>query len=263
MHFAERQNSIQASHPHSTSHLSADSATYIGVKSSEIEHYHTLRGDVLSMEIDSTKRSSHHCQIWCSDGRWYIKDTKSTLGTFLNYVRLSKPGVESSAYLLRDGDILQLGQSGSCGGNESGTKRFFIVIGNKGILRDDTKISEPTSNQKTEDDHKRSAEMIWSSCSICSRAILQNQASIVASCGHTWHYNCLHRSIRMERASRFLCPHCLEHRLSAIAGRSDHLMEGSRYLSLSNRLFRVDKWRGLLGTSHLVIQLKSASTLRQ
>jgi hypothetical protein len=215
------------------------------------------------MSMDFTRESSHHCQIWCSDGRWYIKDTKSTLGTFLNYVRLSKPGIESSAYPLRDGDIVQFGQSGSCGGNESGMKRFSIVIGNNGILRDNTKIFEPTSNQKTEDDHKRSAEMIWSNCSICSKAILQNQASIVASCGHTWHYNCLQRSIRMERASRFLCPHCLEHRLSAIAGGPDHLMEGSRYSTLSDRLFRVDKWRNLLGTSHLVMQRKSASILRQ
>jgi pSer/pThr/pTyr-binding forkhead associated (FHA) protein len=129
MHFAERQNSIQASRPHSASHISADGATYIGVESSDIEQHHTLRGDVLSMRMDSTRKSSHHCQIWCSDGRWYIKDTKSTLGTFLNYVRLSKPGIESSAYLLRDGDILQLGQSGSCGRNESGMKRFLLPSG--------------------------------------------------------------------------------------------------------------------------------------
>jgi pSer/pThr/pTyr-binding forkhead associated (FHA) protein len=87
------------------------------------------------MRIDSAMVSTHHCEIWCSDGQWHIKDTRSTLGTFLNYVRLSKPGIESSAYLLHDGDIIQIGQSDSCGGKKSGMKRFSILIGNNGILR--------------------------------------------------------------------------------------------------------------------------------
>jgi pSer/pThr/pTyr-binding forkhead associated (FHA) protein len=156
------------------------------------------------MRIDSAMVSTHHCEIWCSDGQRHIKDTRSTLGTFLNYVRLSKPGIESSAYLLHDGDIIQLGQSDSCEGKESGMESFSILIGNNGILRDHTIMSEPTSNHKVEDHHKRNTEMIRSNCSICSQAVLQNQASIVASCGHIWH--CIHqqKSIQMERASRFL-----------------------------------------------------------
>jgi pSer/pThr/pTyr-binding forkhead associated (FHA) protein len=262
MHFAERHCSVQASRSHSASHVSADGANYIVIHPRDTERHHTLQGDVLSMRMNSTRDSSHHCRIWSSNGRWYIKDNKSTLGTFLNFVRLSKPGLESLAYLLHDGDLLQLGQSGSCGSDKSAMKRFIIVIANNGILRDDKRLSEPTSNHETEDDHKRSAGMVWSDCGICSEAVSQNQASIVASCGHMWHYSCVQGSIQMERASRFLCPRCLEHRLSAIADRPAYLMHGSSYPSLLDWLFRVHKRRQLLGNSCIDTQRKSASTLR-
>jgi pSer/pThr/pTyr-binding forkhead associated (FHA) protein len=42
-------------------------------------------------------------------GKWLIKDTKSSSGTFLNHVRLSTAGQESKPHQLKDGDILQLG----------------------------------------------------------------------------------------------------------------------------------------------------------
>lgn len=38
-----------------------------------------------------------------------MRDVKSSSGTFLNHLRLSAPGMESKAYALHDGDILQLG----------------------------------------------------------------------------------------------------------------------------------------------------------
>lgn len=40
---------------------------------------------------------------------WFIRDLKSSSGTFLNHIRLSGPGMESRPFPLRDGDILQLG----------------------------------------------------------------------------------------------------------------------------------------------------------
>lgn len=39
----------------------------------------------------------------------WVKDCKSSSGTFLNHIRLSGPGLESRLYPLKDGDILQLG----------------------------------------------------------------------------------------------------------------------------------------------------------
>ncbi|KAL2888433.1 E3 ubiquitin-protein ligase DMA2 [Ceratocystis lukuohia] len=53
--------------------------------------------------------SRRHCEFWCDEGKWYIKDVKSSSGTFLNHVRLSPPGQESKPWRVKDGDIIQLG----------------------------------------------------------------------------------------------------------------------------------------------------------
>lgn len=53
--------------------------------------------------------SRRHCEFWCASNQWYIKDVKSSSGTFLNHVRLSSPGLESRPYPVNDGDIVQLG----------------------------------------------------------------------------------------------------------------------------------------------------------
>lgn len=53
--------------------------------------------------------SRRHCEFWCENGQWFVKDVKSSSGTFLNHVRLSAPGMESKPFPLQDGDVLQLG----------------------------------------------------------------------------------------------------------------------------------------------------------
>ena len=53
--------------------------------------------------------SRRHCEFWCSQGQWYIKDVKSSSGTFLNHIRLSQPSVESKPFPVHDGDVVQLG----------------------------------------------------------------------------------------------------------------------------------------------------------
>lgn len=54
--------------------------------------------------------SRGHAEIWVDDqGKFFIRDTKSSSGTFLNHIRLSGPNVESRASQLKDGDVLQLG----------------------------------------------------------------------------------------------------------------------------------------------------------
>ncbi|KAI4197279.1 MAG: hypothetical protein LQ350_006006 [Teloschistes chrysophthalmus] len=53
--------------------------------------------------------SRKHCEFWCDNGQWYIKDVKSSSGTFLNHIRLSQPSVESRPYPVNDGDVVQLG----------------------------------------------------------------------------------------------------------------------------------------------------------
>lgn len=54
--------------------------------------------------------SRAHAEIWCeAGGKFFIKDTKSSSGTFLNHIRLSPPNTESKPYPIKDGDVLQLG----------------------------------------------------------------------------------------------------------------------------------------------------------
>ena len=53
--------------------------------------------------------SRRHCEFWCADGQWFIKDVKSSSGTFLNHIRLSQPGAESTPWPVNDGDVVQLG----------------------------------------------------------------------------------------------------------------------------------------------------------
>ena len=53
--------------------------------------------------------SRRHCELWCSSGQWYIKDVKSSSGTFLNHIRLSQPNLESKPFPVNDGDVIQLG----------------------------------------------------------------------------------------------------------------------------------------------------------
>ena len=54
--------------------------------------------------------SRAHAEIWVEKGgKFLIKDTKSSSGTFLNHVRLSPANQESWPFQLKDGDILQLG----------------------------------------------------------------------------------------------------------------------------------------------------------
>ena len=53
--------------------------------------------------------SRRHCEFWFDSGRWYIRDVKSSSGTFLNHLRLSPPATESRPFPVNDGDIVQLG----------------------------------------------------------------------------------------------------------------------------------------------------------
>lgn len=54
--------------------------------------------------------SRGHAEIWVDEsGKFFIRDTKSSSGTFLNHIRLAGPNVESRPLPLKDGDVLQLG----------------------------------------------------------------------------------------------------------------------------------------------------------
>lgn len=78
--------------------------------------------------------SRAHAEIWVDGsqsglggGKFYIKDTKSSSGTFLNHVRLSPANTESRPHQIKDGDILQLGVDYQ-GGTEDMYKSVKIRI---------------------------------------------------------------------------------------------------------------------------------------
>ncbi|KAI8343240.1 hypothetical protein BC941DRAFT_410789 [Chlamydoabsidia padenii] len=53
--------------------------------------------------------SRSHCELWVENGKLFIRDTKSSSGTFLNHTRICPPNQESQAHEIKDGDIVQLG----------------------------------------------------------------------------------------------------------------------------------------------------------
>ena len=62
-----------------------------------------------SVGFKSKVVSRRHCEMFQTGGQWFIKDVKSSSGTFLNHVRLSPPNAESRPFPVQDGDHVQLG----------------------------------------------------------------------------------------------------------------------------------------------------------
>jgi len=53
--------------------------------------------------------SRRHAEVWEQDGKIWIRDTKSSNGTFVNSRRLSAEGIESEPCELKTDDILEFG----------------------------------------------------------------------------------------------------------------------------------------------------------
>ncbi|KAL3423213.1 FHA domain-containing protein [Phlyctema vagabunda] len=181
---------------------------------SERENYATLPTNVPSsapVGFKSKVVSRRHCEFWCAGGRWFIKDVKSSSGTFLNHIRLSSPNTESRPFPINDGDIVQLGIDFK-GGEEMIFRCVKIRVElNKGWQ------SGPTSFNVAS--HKRLREMMSNTakspggsssqdCSICLGPIQPCQSLFVAPCSHTWHYKCIRTIINGPNWPHFLCPNC-------------------------------------------------------
>ena len=73
-----------------------------------INQANALNSNKLAFKSKVVSRA--HAEVWCElGGKFYIKDTKSSSGTFLNHVRLSAANQDSRPFELKDGDTLQLG----------------------------------------------------------------------------------------------------------------------------------------------------------
>ncbi|TCD64024.1 hypothetical protein EIP91_004658 [Steccherinum ochraceum] len=59
--------------------------------------------------FDSKVLSRQHAEVWEENGKIYIKDVKSSNGTFINSERLSAEGLESDPWELKNEDIVEFG----------------------------------------------------------------------------------------------------------------------------------------------------------
>nr|CAG8524152.1 14497_t:CDS:2 [Entrophospora candida] len=140
--------------------------------------------------------SRGHAEIWHSEGKFYIKDTKSSSGTFLNHVRLSTPNSESRPFLLKDGDVVQLGMRIELNRSWQRPINQFSLNTLKQFKQiTQMSNSEGIKNQPTTD------------CCICLSGIGPCQALFLAPCSHVFHYKCI-RPILFSHHSGFLCPLC-------------------------------------------------------
>jgi pSer/pThr/pTyr-binding forkhead associated (FHA) protein len=150
--------------------------------------------------------SRRHCEFWFENSKWYIKDVKSSSGTFLNHIRLSPPGTESKPYVVNDGDIVQLGIDFK-GGEEMIFRCVKIRLElNRGWA------SRPSNFNLASHKRLRSLVSQGSSnsqdCSICLNSIAPCQSLFVAPCSHTWHYKCIRSLLNTPQYPYFQCPNC-------------------------------------------------------
>ncbi|KAF2653829.1 hypothetical protein K491DRAFT_602046 [Lophiostoma macrostomum CBS 122681] len=156
--------------------------------------------------------SRKHCELWCKDSQWYIKDVKSSSGTFLNHIRLSQPNVESKPFKLKDGDIIQLGIDFR-GGEEMIFRCVKIRVEcNRGWQQGLNTFNKQTHQRlrnlaKPKKDND-GASMHASECSICLMSIAPCQSLFVAPCSHVWHYKCIRPILNGPTWPNFLCPNC-------------------------------------------------------
>ncbi|TQV95480.1 FHA domain-containing protein [Cordyceps javanica] len=156
--------------------------------------------------------SRRHCEFWHENGKWYIKDVKSSSGTFLNHIRLSPPSQESKAFAVNDGDIVQLGID-----FKGGEEMIFRCVKMRLELNRGWQNKPNSFNVAA---HKRLRTMASANaatgaasgssqdCSICLNSIAPCQSLFVAPCSHTWHFKCVKSLLMSPQYPVFICPNC-------------------------------------------------------
>ncbi|THH28873.1 hypothetical protein EUX98_g5307 [Antrodiella citrinella] len=173
-----------------------------------------LGGNKLAFKSKVVSRA--HAEIWVeAGGRFFIKDTKSSSGTFLNHVRLSPANSESRPSEIKDGDMLQLGVDYQ-GGTEDIYKcvKIKIEMGrewqaqnnpfNANALKQLKAIAGPAVATARKTVSSKSA---LPDCCICLFAVTINQALFIAPCSHAFHYKCI-RPLLDQHHPAFSCPLC-------------------------------------------------------
>jgi pSer/pThr/pTyr-binding forkhead associated (FHA) protein len=181
------------------------------------ERDHKAAGDTANSPVGFKSKvvSRRHCEFWHNSGQWYVKDVKSSSGTFLNHVRLSSPGVESRPFPVNDGDIVQLGidfKGGEddiyrcvkmrieCNRTWQKSANKFNTSAHKKLLQNALR----TGTKRASD----AGSISNSECTICFNKVSPCQALFVAPCGHVWHYKCIRQILVGPHYPNFPCPNC-------------------------------------------------------
>ncbi|CAG8799290.1 1058_t:CDS:2, partial [Cetraspora pellucida] len=151
--------------------------------------------------------SRGHAEIWTESGKFYIRDTKSSSGTFLNHVRLSPPSSESKPFELNDGDVVQLGVD-----YQGGTEEIYRCVKmrielNRSWQRQANPFSINALKQFKQLMSPEALRQQTTDCCICLCGIGPCQALFFAPCSHIFHYKCI-RPLLVNHHPGFLCPLC-------------------------------------------------------
>ncbi|KAJ2500313.1 hypothetical protein GGH96_002810 [Coemansia sp. RSA 1972] len=150
--------------------------------------------------------SRSHAEVWTENGQFFIQDTKSSSGTFLNHMRLSPPGMESRPHPLHDGDILQLGVDYQ-GGVQDIYKCVKIRLE---IDREWQRNKENPFRQQVmaniQNAYHAAGDSSNNECCICLYQMVAFQALFLAPCSHCFHYKCV--KPLLFTSTGFNCPLC-------------------------------------------------------
>ncbi|CAH6723066.1 E3 ubiquitin-protein ligase Dma1p [[Candida] jaroonii] len=172
---------------------------------------HAPQGSNAPIVFKSKVVSRTHALFQCNEeGQWFIKDCKSSSGTFLNHIRLSPASQESSLMPLIDGDIIQLGMD-----YRGGTEEVYRCVKmrcefNKSWQRKvnqfNLEIHKKFKNLSVKETNPLKNDEL-SECAICLLKLEPCQAIFISPCSHSWHYKCI-RPIIIKSYPQFYCPNC-------------------------------------------------------
>ncbi|CBQ73748.1 related to component of the spindle assembly checkpoint dma1 [Sporisorium reilianum SRZ2] len=186
------------------------------------------RIDSARIAFKSKVVSRGHAEIWCEPGgKFFIRDTKSSSGTFLNHIRLSGPNLESKPFAIKDGDVVQLGVD-----YQGGTEEIYRCVKmrvelNRGWQREANQFNvnafrqlralqgTPLSPPTTDDKGKAASAALPTNrqsvsvtdCCICLFSVTVCQALFIAPCSHVFHYKCIRPLLNLHHPG-FSCPLC-------------------------------------------------------
>ncbi|ODV67861.1 SMAD/FHA domain-containing protein, partial [Hyphopichia burtonii NRRL Y-1933] len=168
---------------------------------------HAPQGSSAPIVFKSKVVSRTHALFQCNeDGQWFLKDCKSSSGTFLNHIRLSPASLESTLMPLIDGDIIQLGMDYRGGIEEVYRCVKMRCEFNKSWQRKVNQFNLEI-HQKLKNLHLGNSTDELSECAICLLKLEPCQALFISPCSHSWHYKCI-RPIIIKSYPQFYCPNC-------------------------------------------------------